>query len=79
MDDWRSNLTTIPSKSLLISTSGGKLIRKYCPVPAKCIQDVANIKEGETIQIDGIHADDQYLILYQIDGLNLPHEYFIII
>jgi hypothetical protein len=79
MNSWETNLTHIPSNSLLVSTHDKELIRLFCPIKAKCIKQVADINEGQTIHINGIYENEDCLLLYEVNGLKLPHEYFILI
>lgn len=79
MEDWQSNLSTTPSNSLLVSTANGKLIRLYCPIPAVCNAPVAGIQKGESVRIERIYTNEEIDLLYEIEGLSLPHTYFIIV
>jgi len=77
MSDWKQSLDKLSTNSLLVSTPHQSLIRFYCPIPAICKDPIAGYKQGDNVSIEGIYQNDDQL-LYLIDGLTLPHHYFIL-
>jgi len=76
MSSWRQTVDKLPDNSLLVSTTDHRVIRFYCPVRATCVSAVAGYEVEETVYIDGVYHDENYALLYMIDGLKLPHHYF---
>ena len=76
MCTWEQSLDKISSNSLLVSIPKQTIIRFYCPIPAECIQKIANHQPGDPVHIEGIYQKRSSELLYMIDGLTLPHHYF---
>ena len=76
MSQWIQALNKLPDNSLLVSTSANKIIRFYCPIAAICHTEIAGYKSGDLVFIDGIDHDENHALLYLIDGLRLPHQFF---
>lgn len=76
MSSWRQTVDKLPDNSLLVSTDDHTIIRFYCPVRATCVSAIAGYDVEEIVFIDGVYHDENYALLYLIDGLKLPHSHF---
>lgn len=75
MKDGEKSGDQITDNSLLIYPAAG-LIRLYCPIHARCIQETKIHKVGDQVSIHGITYTRRHPLLYLIEGRLYAHHHF---
>ncbi len=66
----------IDHRSILVINQKGYLRKLYCPFRVLCVESIDNIRHNTWCYVERVVADDSELILYGINGKNIPYRHF---
>ena len=67
------------SNTLLIIDKKGVICRIFTPFFVQCVEPIESIKLSEFLEVEGVFANQNIPLIYQIKGKLFAHYYFVLV